>query len=302
MATPLADFCSYTVGGRVHRETRGAPETIRFTPQFSMTRDPRGHYAVEHAYVQFFVPEPRNTAPPVVLVHGGGLTGTIWERTPDGRPGWLHGLLARGYEVHVIDNVERGRAGFAPGLWPGDPVLRTMEEAWELFRIGAPEDFARRRPFPGARFPVARLEDFARHFVPRWFSTTHLQVAALHALLDRLGQAIVICHSQGSDALYGALGAGAGVSGVIAIEPSADPVSADDLGDTPFVLVAGDYLDRSGLWTHRIAAWPTLVDALPRAAYLTSRSGLAPGHSHQPMCDRGSDTALAAALDTFARL
>ena len=55
--------------------------------------------------------------------------GSTWETTPDGRPGWINLLLAQGYEVHVLDNVERGRSGFAPGLWRDDPILRSQEEA-----------------------------------------------------------------------------------------------------------------------------------------------------------------------------
>ncbi|MEM8554982.1 MAG: hypothetical protein AAGF71_09195 [Pseudomonadota bacterium] len=158
MVYSLQTFGSYTVGGRVAQVTEGDPYDVQFTRTASYTVDPHGHFAIEHAYVQFFVPEHRNGAPPVVLVHGGGMTGSCWDTTPDGRPGWLQGLIARGYEVHVVDNVERGRAGFAPGHWDGEPLLRSMEEAWHLFRIGPPEGFADRRAFAGQLFPVAHLE------------------------------------------------------------------------------------------------------------------------------------------------
>ena len=91
-------------------------------------------------------------------------------------------LLDRGYEVHVIDNVERGRAGFAPGLWSGAPITRSLQEAWRLFRIGSDAGFATRSAFAGQRFPHETLEQLARTFVPRWLSTTGLQAAALAAL------------------------------------------------------------------------------------------------------------------------
>ena len=115
----LKEFGSYTVGGRLHKVTTGIPKTVHFTRTASFEVDPRGHFAVEQAYVQYFIPENRNAEPPIVFVHGGGMSGSCWDKTPDGRPGWLHLALDRGYEVHVIDNVERGRAGFAPGLWGG---------------------------------------------------------------------------------------------------------------------------------------------------------------------------------------
>ena len=39
--------------------------------------DPRGHYAVEHAYVQYYIPANRRPEPPVLLVHGGGDVGQL---------------------------------------------------------------------------------------------------------------------------------------------------------------------------------------------------------------------------------
>ena len=48
----------------------------------------------------------------VVFMHGGGLSGSMWETTPDGRPGWSRLFLEAGHPVYVIDGVERGRAGW----------------------------------------------------------------------------------------------------------------------------------------------------------------------------------------------
>lgn len=122
MRYSLRDFGSYTVGGRLYEVTDGEPREVRFTRSASYTYDPRGHRAVEHTYVQYFIPAPARDLPPVVLVHGGGMHGSTWETTPDGRPGWLHHLLDLGREVHVVDLVERGRSGFAPDLWAGAPI------------------------------------------------------------------------------------------------------------------------------------------------------------------------------------
>ena len=222
----LSDFGSYTTGGRVHAITQGAPYEVNFTRQARHLVDPRGHYAIEHAYVQYYVPANRRPGPPVVLVHGGGMSGQCWETTPDGRPGWLHLLLRDGYEVHVMDNVERGRAGFIPGLWEGDPILRSMEEAWSLFRIGPPEGFAARTPFPGQQFPVSAFDTFARSFVPRWLTTTQLQAQALIAVLERTGPAIVICHSQGGEITFDALEEAPRLfASIIALEPSNIPAN-----------------------------------------------------------------------------
>lgn len=298
----LRDFGSYTAGGRLRRVTEGTVRKIAVTRDVTLEFDPKGSFAVEHAYVQYFVPEPRRPGPPVVLLHGGGLSGTMWETTPDGRPGWLQLLLARGFEVHVIDNVERGRAGFAPGLWEGAPILRSLEDAWSLFRLGPPEGFAARRPFAGQLFPVEALEALARGFVPRWLSTLPQQAAALRAVLERLGGAVLICHSQGAEPAFAAIAAGAPVAHLVAVEPSSKPAPGEMPGRVPVTLVIGDHLGIDPLWRGRAAAWRQLARDLAAAGnavhVLASGDGLSPGHSHLPMQDRGHDACLDAILAT----
>ena len=284
----LKDFGSYTVGGRLHKVTTGIPKTVHFTRTASFEVDPRGHFAVEHAYVQYFIPENRNAEPPIVFVHGGGMSGSCWDKTPDRRPGWLHLALDRGYEVHVIDNVERGRAGFAPGLWDGEPMLRSLEEAWVLFRIGTAEGFATRTPFDGQRFPVAHFGTFAQSFVPRWLGTTHLHVEALCAVLERTGPAIVVCHSQGGEITFDAhQRVGHLMEHIIALEPSGYPELVTQLQDTTLTICAGDNLEHDAQWQARDMAWRTLGSLGPKACYLAS-SEVGGGNSHMLMMDSNS--------------
>ena len=296
MTYRLRDFGSYTVGGRVMQVTEGTPRTVSFTRSASYEIDPRGHYAVEHAYVQYFIPVDRCPGPPVLLVHGGGLSGSCWETTPDGRPGWLHSLLARGYEVHVIDNVERGRSGFAPGFWEGEPVLRTLEEAWTLFRIGPPEGFATRTAYPGQLFPVESFDTFARSFVPRWLTTSPLQVSAIVAVLERIGPALVICHSQGGELTFDAHREAPQLfHGIVALEPSGLPNVARDLAGIPLALCIGDFLDTAPLWIERKRAWNALAEELAMvggAATLLAQDDLGEGNSHLLMMDSNSELTL----------
>ncbi|MEQ8291586.1 MAG: alpha/beta fold hydrolase [Roseovarius sp.] len=296
----LRDFGSYTAGGRLHRVTEGQPRDLPVTRDVTLTFDPRGTFAVEQAYVQYFIPDPRRDAPPVVLLHGGGMSGTVWEGTPDGRRGWLQMLLAQGYEVHVIDNAERGRAGFMPGLWPGEPVLRSLEDAWQLFRIGPPEGFAARRAFPGQLFPADSLPALAATFAPRWLSTAPQQAAAVKAVLDRLPAPILIAHSQGAEPAFEAIAQGARLSHLVLLEPSAEP---DEPAPLPVTLVTGDHLDINDLWRTRAAAWDrfeaTLRNARTPINRLASGTTLPPGHSHLPMHDHGHDTVLEAILATL---
>ena len=305
----LAGFGSYVAGGRTVRVDGEPVREIRFTETTSYRFDPNGTFPIEHAYVQWFAPAARADAPPVVLVHGGGLTGAMWETTPDGRPGWLQRLLHHGLEVHVVDNVERGRAGWVPGLWDGEPVLRSMEEAWRLFRLGRPEGFDARAPFPGQRFPVAALETFARGFVPRWTSTTEAQVAALGAVLERLGTVSLGCHSQGGQVAFEAAARSPRrVAGILAVEPSGFASRPEALSGVPITLVHGDHLgvadesDPDGPWAGLAARWEGQREAVRAAGgtfEIVDAGDVQRGHSHLPMSDAGSDALLDALVSVL---
>lgn len=125
-------------------------------------------------YAQWFEPRWKRGAAPLVLMHGGGMTGVQYETTPDGRDGWLNFFLRRGWTVHNADAVERGRAGWAqfPDIFRGEPVFLAQPEAFERFRIGdGPGSFAKRETLEGSQFPVdlrsARASDRAALDVDR---------------------------------------------------------------------------------------------------------------------------------------
>ncbi|MDE2005071.1 MAG: alpha/beta fold hydrolase [Rhodospirillales bacterium] len=290
----LAAMGSFHVGGREIVLSGQPIRTTAFTPQTSVTYDPNGHYAIEQAYVQWFRPAGSEARRPVLLVHGGGLTGASWETTPDGRQGWVELFLRQGFPVFVIDNVERGRSGFCalPGIWEGEPMARNAEWAWDLFRIG-PKSGYPDRPFPGQRFPIAQFADFARGFVPRWVSTNAAQIAALIAAIRRIGPCDMICHSHG-----GALGLAAAaacpdlVRAIVALEPSGYTEALDPARQR-LTLVLGDYLDCDPYAAERTRAMREFVAAqsargLRAETWELAAMGL-PGHSHMMMMDHGSE-------------
>jgi hypothetical protein len=142
----LASVSSRYVGGR-RVTVRGQPLRPVPFPGGTYQYDVNDAYYVEQAYVQRFVPAARVQEVPILLVHGGGLTGAYWEMTPDGRPGWLTRFLRAGLPVDVLDNMERGRAGWCslPGIWDGEPMLRGERDMWLTFRIGDADGYATRR-------------------------------------------------------------------------------------------------------------------------------------------------------------
>ena len=72
------------------------------------------------------------------------LTGSLLGNNTGWSP-WLvaDNFLSQGFAVYVLDNVERGRSGFCAieDVWEGQPIQRTLKEAWDIFRFGKPEDF-----------------------------------------------------------------------------------------------------------------------------------------------------------------
>ena len=61
-------------------------------------------------YVEVWVPKQIRQPYPIVMFHGNGQTGAVWQETPDGRAGWAYYLIAQGYVVYMVDYPARGRS------------------------------------------------------------------------------------------------------------------------------------------------------------------------------------------------
>jgi hypothetical protein len=81
-------------------------------------------------YVQYVQLAAPRAAAPLLMWHGGGMTGANWETTADGRPGWQMFFLRSGFDTYVSDAVERGRASWAPHpqAYSDAPYFRTARE------------------------------------------------------------------------------------------------------------------------------------------------------------------------------
>lgn len=289
----LARIGSFFAGGRRIKVEGEPPRQIRFSAQAEIEHDPNGTFHIEQAYVQSFLPEGAGSRPPLVLIHGGCLTGAMWETTPDGRAGWLELFLRAGYPVHVMDGVERGRAGWCalPGVWPEAPVARSAEEMWSLYRIGPSGSTT---PFPGQRFPVETFPTLLMQHVPRWFSTIPTASKTLVAVLERLGPAVLVSHSNGGlIALEAAWQRPDLVAGLVCIEPSGFPERPPPrVPGAPALTVLGDFLDATPLWRNLSAAMDRLDGLLKRAGARAELWRLPDrrvrGNSHMLMMDDNS--------------
>ena len=75
----LRDMGSFHVGGRVV-EISGKPvkELVLGAGGVPAKIDPNGLYQVEQMYVQYFLPQNRKGKYPLLMWHGGGLTGVTY--------------------------------------------------------------------------------------------------------------------------------------------------------------------------------------------------------------------------------
>lgn len=198
-----------------------------------------GRVMVGQMFVQYQIPAACLQPYPIVMLHGGGQTGMNFLATPDGRPGWADAFLEHGYAVYVADQPARGRSsGSVEHL--GVPVPRCAEAIERRFT--APEKY---RLYPGAerhtqwpgtgepgdpvfdQFYASQVEQLDDPAIGE-----RLTRAAGAALLDRIGPAILLTHSQGGPLGWTIADARPQlVRGIVAVEPNGPPVyEADFVG------------------------------------------------------------------------
>jgi pimeloyl-ACP methyl ester carboxylesterase len=254
----LRGMGSFHVGGRLVEITGKPVREVVFTPGGVPARiDPNGLYQVEQMYVQYFLPQDRKGKYPLLLWHGGGLTGASYETTPDGREGWLNLFVRKGWDTYVSDAVERGRSGFAsPDVWPAEPNFLTQANPYERFRIGQGPgswnaDPSRRKPLPGTQFPLEAYDQFTKQIVPRWLTTDNAITAAYTALVDKVCPCVLLFHSQaGQFGFRVAQARPDKIKAIVAVEPAGigDPARAAALKDIPIVMIFGDYIAQDVRW------------------------------------------------------
>ncbi|MGJ7565861.1 alpha/beta fold hydrolase [Variovorax sp. GB1R11] len=260
--------------------------------------NPNGHHVYGQMYAQHFQLASPKHALPVLLWHGGGMTGATWETTPDGRPGWLWRFLEAGYDVLCCDAVERGRSSFAmsPQIYREPPVFRTAEEGWKTFRLGLAYsiDKVDRHVFPGQLFPVDAFDDFVKQWVPRWPAHEEMILDAYEALVERVGACIVVAHSQGAGfAVEVARRKPELVKRVVAVEPGGMPAQLPSRALPPHLVVWGDHIEPSGShWMGYRKQADSYFSAVSQTSDVTVLDLPAQGvlgNSHFPMMDSNSD-------------
>jgi len=169
----------------------------------------------DHAYAFYQIPVKARKYP-LVFLHGAGQSKKTWETTPDGREGFQHIFLRRGFGVYLIDQPRRGDAGRSTVAASITPT--PDEQFWfTQFRIGNYPDY-----FPDVQFPkdTASLEQFFRQMTPNTGSFDADVISdAVSALFDKVGNGILVTHSQGGGPGWFTAIKNDGVKAVVAYEP-----------------------------------------------------------------------------------
>ena len=269
-----------------------------------------GTITINQMYVQYRIPKTI-TGPAIVMVHGSGHTGATYETTPDGREGWATYFARKGFPVYVIDHSGRGRSGFNPTVFnrtrAGDADAKSLpdiqiaprERAWYFFRIGATYP----TPFPGSQFPVEAFDNYTAQLVPNAEATLEgggaNTVAALGALLDKIGPAVVMVHSQsGAYGMDLIRARPARLRALINVEGNCTPVKPEEITTTfakvPVLSLWGDNSEGAPgpNGNERRNGCVGTVEAI-KAAGGTARFLLLPeaghkGNSHMLMMDRNN--------------
>jgi len=173
---------------------------------------------------------------PLVLWHGAGQFSKTWETTPDGREGFQNIFLRRRFAVYVVDQPRRGDAGRSTVSTP--IAVTPDEQMWfNIFRIGTWPDY-----FSGIQFsrdPQA-LNQFFRSMTPNTgpFDGEVISSSA-SALFDKIGQGVLITHSQGGGPGWLTTIKNRNVRAVVAFEPGSGFVFPEGEMPAPMPSAAG---------------------------------------------------------------
>ena len=187
---------------------------------------------VGQMFVQYQIPKNKTRPYPVVMIHGGGQTASNFLGTPDGRRGWADDFVANGYTVYVVDQSGRGRSGFFGDVYgkTRKPSVGNVEqrftspevkELWPQARLHTQWPGSGRQGDPTFdAFYASQVETIGDESL-----IEELNREAVAKLLDRIGPAVLLTHSQAGVIGWSAADARPHlVKGILAIEPSGPPI------------------------------------------------------------------------------
>ena len=230
-----------------------APQTSSADPPLALARD--GYFYVnaktttvdgktfvtDQMYVEVRVPARQTHPYPIVMVHGGTMSGVNFTGTPDGREGWAQYFVRQGYAVYVVDQPGRGRSGYLTATYGPS---RNVESTNSRARFVAQEkaklwpQAALHTQWPGTGEPNdPAAQQVAASQLPAIESFEKQQFLnrdALIALFERIGPGILLVHSQAGAFAWPVADARPDlIKAILAIEPNGPPAHGVEFVGAP---------------------------------------------------------------------
>src|SRR5262249_28482464 len=102
MPLQVKEIGSFHVGGHSKTLTGLPPRSMVLTKGAAPRTFPTdGDFETGQMYAQYVRLVDPQARFPLLLWHGGGMTGVTWETKPDGQPGWQSWFLHAGHDVFV---------------------------------------------------------------------------------------------------------------------------------------------------------------------------------------------------------
>jgi pimeloyl-ACP methyl ester carboxylesterase len=229
-----------------------------------------GHtYVVGQMYVEMRIPVKQTHPFPIVMVHGGTRSGTTFTGTPDGRESWAQYFARRGYAVYVVDQPGRGRSGYLTeaygpqSLADGESGQRRYLQQ-EKFKLWPQAHLHTQWPGNGTPDDPVTLQ-MTGSYVPEMKDFAKSQVFnrdALVALLDKIGPAIVLVHSQAGAFAWPVADARPElVKAIVGVEPNGPPVHGVELIGAPDWFKEGPVALPYGVTAVPLSYAPAVKDA-----------------------------------------
>ena len=188
-------------------------------------------YMTGQMYVEYRIPAKKTHPYPIIMVHGGTMSGTNYTGTPDGREGWAQYFVRQGYAAYVVDQVGKGRSSYIEQTYgPTDLVDSQNSQqryvAQEKYNLWPQAHLHNQWPGSGDLNDPA-VQQLLSSQIPAIRDFTkqqQLNTPALIALLDKIGPSILLVHSQAGAFGWPVADARPDlVKAILAIEPNGPP-------------------------------------------------------------------------------
>jgi len=183
-------------------------------------------------YVESFKPKNTN-GKKIILIHGGGQSGAGFISTADGRRGWLHNFLDKGYEVYIVDQPGRARSGYSENLY-GKYLERetNLDDAERRFTaMSTKGNWPQAKTHTELPSNGIRGDQVFEQYMASQVNTMadridieEMSKIALSELIDKIGDTAVLGHSQGGPFCWLAADVRPKqVKACVAVEPNGPP-------------------------------------------------------------------------------